>query len=217
MHDAPDLLVARVIAVTGIDVELSTSGAGTQNLEALLEQARTFSASGGGSGLGPFLAYLGVARRYGAAFDVPAPVGTGGVALLTVHKAKGLEWPVVYVPQVSEGVFPNRRTRSTPLTSPAVLPYPLRGDAADFPAVQTWQGNQGIAAFRREVSDRERAEDRRLAYVALTRAADPVPRGGGRLLSWRGRRRRPVGAPSRRRRDEPGAGRGPLRGLAGVG
>ncbi len=171
-HDAPDLVLARVIAVTGIDVELATSGAGTRNLEALLEQARTFSASGGGSGLGPFLAYLGVARRYGAAFDVPAPVGTGGVALLTVHKAKGLEWPVVYVPQVSEGVFPNRRTRSTPLTSPAVLPYPLRGDAADFPDVRTWQGNQGIAAFKQEVSDRERAEDRRLAYVALTRAAD---------------------------------------------
>jgi len=52
-----------------------------------------------------------------------------------------------------------------------VLPYALRGDAADFPTVHTWSGNQGVHAFKREVADRELAEDRRLAYVAMTRAA----------------------------------------------
>ena len=53
-----------------------------------------------------------------------------------------------------------------------MLPYPLRGDAADFPTVSTWTGNKGVAAYKADVAERERGEDRRLAYVAMTRAAD---------------------------------------------
>jgi DNA helicase-2/ATP-dependent DNA helicase PcrA len=172
LHQPPDVAIARVVSATGLDIELATHGSTTDHLDALLEQARGFTASGGGAGVGAFLSYLALAKRYGYSLAVPAPSGSEGVALLTVHKAKGLEWHSVYVPQVVDGVFPSGQSRSTPLTSPALLPYALRGDAADFPIVTTWTGNKGIAAFKAEVAERERAEDRRLAYVAVTRAAE---------------------------------------------
>lgn len=172
IHQPPDVAIARVVSVTGLDIELATYGVATDHIDALLEQARGFTASGGGPGVGAFLSYLALARRYRSSLAVPAPSGGDGVALLTVHKAKGLEWHSVYVPQVVDGVFPSAQSRSTPLTSPALLPYPLRGDAADFPVVATWTGNKGVAAFKAEVAERELGEDRRLAYVALTRAAD---------------------------------------------
>ncbi len=60
------------------------------------------------------------------------------VNLMTIHKAKGLESPVVFVMGLTEGIFPHRRS------------YTL---AEDGPIVQS-----GIA------------EERRLAYVAFTRA-----------------------------------------------
>ncbi len=60
------------------------------------------------------------------------------VNLMTIHKSKGLESPVVFVMGLTEGIFPHRRSY-TP--------------AEDGPIVQS-----GIA------------EERRLAYVAFTRA-----------------------------------------------
>jgi DNA helicase II / ATP-dependent DNA helicase PcrA len=172
LHQPPDVAIATIVRTTGLDIELATNGSPRDHLDALLEQARAFTAAGGGSGVGAFLAYLALARRYRSALAVPAPSGADGVALLTVHKAKGLEWHSVYVPQVVEGVFPSGQSRSTPLTSPALLPYSLRGDAADFPRVATWVGNKGVDDFAAAVARRELDEDRRLAYVAITRAAE---------------------------------------------
>ncbi len=180
LHQPPDVAIVRVVAAIGLDVELAAHGHTTHHLDALVEQARSFTASGGGAGVGPFLGYVALARRYGSVLAVEPPSGGDGVSLLTVHKAKGLEWQSVYVPQVVDGVFPSGQSRSTPLTSPALLPYALRGDAADFPAVDTWSGNKGVAAYKQAVQERERGEDRRLAYVAVTRAAEKLHVSGHR-------------------------------------
>jgi DNA helicase-2/ATP-dependent DNA helicase PcrA len=179
LHQPPDRAVATVVATTGIDVELAVHGRSGEHLDALVAEARAF-ATGGGSTVGAFLAYLGLARRYRTALPLPTPTSSGGVALLTVHKSKGLEWSSVYVPQVAVGVFPNSQSRSTPWTSPGVLPYSLRGDAADFPVVTSWAGNKGVKAARDAVSERDLAEDRRLAYVAVTRAAERLVVSGHR-------------------------------------
>ena len=72
-----------------------------------------------------------------------------------------------------------------------MLPYALRGDASDFPTVQSWTGNKGVQEFKRAVADRELAEDRRLAYVALTRAARRLVVTGHR---WGPSQQRPRGA-----------------------
>ena len=57
------------------------------------------------------------------------------VSLMTVHSAKGLEFPVVFLPGLEEGIFPGMQSMSDP---------------------------------------QELEEERRLAYVALTRAKDRI-------------------------------------------
>ncbi|MBA2718725.1 MAG: ATP-dependent helicase [Chloroflexi bacterium] len=73
------------------------------------------------------------------------------VAVLTVHKAKGLEFPIVYLPGLVAGRFPIPGRRD-PLALPAVL-----GDAVDAPDEEI-----------------QLREERRLFYVAMTRARDEL-------------------------------------------
>ena len=93
-----------------------------------------------------------------------------------MHAAKGLEWQVVAVPHLVTGVFPGRKIGGTWLTSPAELPVPLRGDAADLPGLALPDGGdrkqleEAVKQHSEALDERRLTEERRLAYVALTRA-----------------------------------------------
>lgn len=68
--------------------------------------------------------------------DIDALTGNGdAVTLMTLHSAKGLEFPVVFIAGLEEGIFPHSRTLN---------------------------------------SDREVEEERRLAYVGMTRAREEL-------------------------------------------
>jgi len=87
------------------------------------------------------------------------------VRLMTIHQAKGLEFPVVLVPDLGRALKPD-------YTIPAldeqlgVVGGPL--DATGWVAV----GHAGLEEHRARERDRERAEQARLLYVACTRARD---------------------------------------------
>lgn len=83
-------------------------------------------------------------------FDGENDILGDGVALGTIHGAKGLEWPVVFLPSLKEGRFPSDKSGSL---KNWLIPRTL------------------FDAARYEGSD---AEERRLFYVALTRARDWV-------------------------------------------
>jgi len=81
-------------------------------------------------------------------FDGEPDYAVTGVDLTTVHRAKGLEWPVVFVPSLTKGRLPSRYAGSQ----------------------QNWLVPRHMfAADRYEGSD---GDERRLFYVAMTRARD---------------------------------------------
>ena len=101
---------------------------------------------------------------------------------MTVHASKGLEWPVVVVPGMSQVTAQERdapararSSRAAPATNsrwtenPRKLPYPLRGDRADLPGL-AGLAKEDLAEFDERCRDRDLMEERRLAYVAVTRA-----------------------------------------------
>jgi DNA helicase-2/ATP-dependent DNA helicase PcrA len=167
-------LVRRIIDTTGIDVELASSvspaaAARRDNLDLFVQAVAEFQAVDGSVTLAALLAWLEAEDEFGQGLDVATPSEADSVKLLTAHRAKGLEWDVVFVVGVTDRKFPTDRARSTWLTIPDALPYPLRGDNADLP-VLGGHTPEDIRAFKAAVKDHERTEELRLGYVAWTRA-----------------------------------------------
>ena len=93
-------------------------------------------------------AYLQAEIEQGAGLEQAVPSDREAVKLLTVHKAKGLEWEVVFLPALMKGVFPSDRVTDNWVTNPAVLPADLRGDAGSIPqlAETTYAGMADVQA-----------------------------------------------------------------------
>ncbi|UCG86857.1 MAG: UvrD-helicase domain-containing protein [Gemmatimonadota bacterium] len=145
---APAAVLERVIEEINYESHLASMGVeGMERLEnvrelvaATAEWSEEADPDEPGSPLERFLA--------GAALTSSNDQSTGdpeGVSLMTVHTAKGLEWPVVFVTGLEDGLFPLRRALE---------------------------------------SEEDSEEERRLAYVAITRARDRV------YLTWARSRRR---------------------------
>jgi DNA helicase-2/ATP-dependent DNA helicase PcrA len=165
-------LVRRVLDMTGLEVELAssttrTAAARRDNLATFLDAVSAFAGVDGDASLSGLLAYLEAEDEYSQGLSLALPTQADSVKLLTVHRAKGLEWDVVFVPGMSRGIFP-ARTAPKWTVSAEVLPSPLRGDAVDRPAVAE-RSNAGLLAFAKASSAASEAEERRLAYVAATR------------------------------------------------
>lgn len=168
-------LVRRIIDVTGADVELASAvgpaaAARRDNLDLFVKAVADFQAVDGEVTLPALLAYLTAEDDQGNGLDVATPTAADSVKLLTVHRAKGLEWDAVFVVGVCKDKFPSNRSRTLWTSSPAVLPAPLRGDAADLPQLRGYD-KAALDAYRAEVKAHDATEELRLGYVAFTRAA----------------------------------------------
>ena len=179
-------LVADVERTLGVDVEVAARpgapdpAAARADLDAFADAAADFAGDVAQDGTGEavlsaFLAYLTAAEDEENGLDTGAASAADTVKLMTVHAAKGLEWPVVAVPGLARSeaggaaVFPGRATGTSWLGNARLLPFPLRGDADDLPRL-TGLEPADVRAYRDELSERDAREERRLAYVAVTRA-----------------------------------------------
>ncbi|HEX6338868.1 MAG TPA: ATP-dependent DNA helicase [Jiangellaceae bacterium] len=175
----PDL-VHDVERSLGLDVEVAarSDATGRANLDRFLDVAAEFAASGESPTLAAFLAYLEAAEEAERGLR-PGEVEVSGdrVQLLTVHGAKGLEWDTVFVAGLVDQLFPAGHAEDRAwLGDPGELPYPLRGDASSLPrlrleaASDQREARDLVLRFAADSGAAGRLEERRLAYVAVTRA-----------------------------------------------
>jgi len=169
LEASPADAIARVLERTGTLRALETEAtpeaqARLENLRELMLGAEDFAAanaeaSDGRSPLEQFLDQVALVSDLDS-----AELRDDRVSLMTVHSAKGLEFPVVYVVGMEEGVFPHQSSSRDP---------------------------------------RALEEERRLCYVAMTRAMERL------TLCWAHERRRygsrSFGTPSRFLREIPAA------------
>ena len=133
-QDPPEAVLAAVLDLTGYRAELLAVGdieseGRLENLDELVGVASEFHEASPDAGLAEFLEQVSLVADVD---ELPDDDGSGGVVtLMTLHAAKGLEFPVVFLTGMEDGVFPHARTLGDP---------------------------------------DEMKEERRLAYVGITRA-----------------------------------------------
>jgi len=155
-------LILEALAQTGYDAVLLAEFLGERklaNLYKLIEQARSFDRSGIFT-LADFITQLSefVARQPDEPLAATCGESTDVVKLMTIHQSKGLEFPVVIVPDVGR----KRRASSDPVAF-----SPELGPAVKVPGTPS-----GLDLHRVVASSEDEAEGARLLYVATTRAAD---------------------------------------------
>jgi ATP-dependent exoDNAse (exonuclease V) beta subunit len=154
--------IGRLLTETRAHVGFILRPAGEQALANVLhvaELARQYEASGGIS----FRGFIDELRDAASAEAAEAPIleeGSDGVRLMTVHKAKGLEFPVVVLADLTCRM--NRADASRYLDAPRNLCAMKIGG---------WAPHELHDHEAEEVA-RDQAEGVRLAYVAATRARD---------------------------------------------
>src|SRR5262249_35291769 len=129
------------------------------NVEKLLDAAR----HAGGTGLATFSAYLEDVLKIEAREGEAPLEGGGAVRLMTIHRSKGLEFPIVALPDMAR-TAPSRRN--------SWLAYRDAGLALKLRDGAEWVELSAYRVALAEEQRMERAERERLAYVALTRAQD---------------------------------------------
>jgi DNA helicase-2/ATP-dependent DNA helicase PcrA len=179
----PDL-VADIAHVVGLDVEVAVRGGGSgaaglarAHLDAIGDVAARFAEETEGGTLTAFLSYLAAAEEEERGLPPgEVEVVEGAVQILTVHAAKGLEWDVVAVAGLSKDAFPDPPKSSDHwLRGMGVLPFPLRGDQTSLPELDLTKASDGkgvrdaFDAFTDAWREHHEREERRLAYVAVTR------------------------------------------------
>ena len=166
---SPNLLLSRIIAETGYETYLWSQPAGPHrvaNIRKFSELLRRVSQNSG-------LSFDRIVARVEELRGTQSPEAEAAVHdeaadavhVMTLHAAKGLEFPIVFLPALNRGA--RGRTGAAGYDAKrgigAKWKDPLTGESADDPV---------FAAIRSDVARREAEEANRLFYVAMTRAEE---------------------------------------------
>lgn len=101
-------LIAKIITLTGYDKELAKdkdSESRIENINEFIGVAKNFDEESADNSLGDFLDSIALISDIDNLEE-----GESAVTLMTMHNAKGLEYPVVFMVGMEEGLFPSRKS-----------------------------------------------------------------------------------------------------------
>ncbi|WP_311524117.1 ATP-dependent DNA helicase [uncultured Varibaculum sp.] len=175
-------------------------------LETFVRVAREYQSTGVSENLISFLDWLKLADKEGGGLDKPLEEpNPDAIQLMTIHAAKGLEWTWVAVPGLDElrsggGTLPDHAISASKgacsdsawISDTGMLPYDLRSDREVLPTIEraleatgydfdanTFADNaKVIENYKAALGFHSQLADRRLAYVAFTRAESELLIGG---------------------------------------
>jgi len=153
------------------DIDAMPGAAGLSaklNLFRFLDLAESWSPLEGRPSLAAFVSYLSlIDENPREELDTARISQADAVTLITVHRAKGLEWEAVFLPAMYHRNFPSGYRGGDPETMPEVLPFELRLDRGSLPHLDAAMDRD---ARKDALRARHDASEWRLAYVASTRA-----------------------------------------------
>lgn len=152
-------------AILAADDERGSNGRLWRNLDKLISDAQT----GGHVNVRDFLEYLSTLNDAGAREGEAPADAQGAVRLMTIHKSKGLEFPVVVLADAAR----TTRSQSDPIYLLPELGLSIKLD----PAPMLYRLSKDLDSAQSE------AESSRLLYVALTRAKDKLIISGHATIS----------------------------------
>lgn len=168
-----DEVITRLYDRTGAELLFGALEAGElrrQNLRLLIQHAGDCE-SRGYRGLSGFLRFVERLTQRGGDLTEASVVGGGGdsISILSIHKSKGLEFPVVFLCDCAKS-FNTLDLRQNVLLHPSLGFACVRRDTTDFRQFPTVP----MAALRLDLERSGRSEELRMLYVALTRAKERI-------------------------------------------
>ncbi|MEN9693439.1 MAG: hypothetical protein RLZZ330_1083, partial [Actinomycetota bacterium] len=172
--------VYRVASVSGLLIEATAENSRlargmNTNLQTFFSLVAEFNSITGETNLFAFIKWIEDSAKYNKKIEIAGVAQKGAIQLITVHSAKGLQFDAVLMPQLAEGIFPSKQGADNWVTNSFVVPLPLRDEEMDLTLAKYPEDNRNwdkdyakeYDAIRREIDS---LEERRLAYVGITRA-----------------------------------------------
>ena len=162
-------LIVTLVNETGMIGTLKTGKQGQQrwsNYQKLLELARNFDGDENKQTLPDFIEFLDILiTEEPQEGQAPIEASSGAVQIMTIHAAKGLQFPIVILPRLDRGAQTDREPFIDEVFGIGFSPLkPKDGYRKTEP--------EGVALMKNRSSEKETAEKKRLFYVGATRARD---------------------------------------------